>query len=121
MNILLVDDNSHIRNSYCEYLADNGHEVLVAENGKRGWEIFSVSKGRIELLLTDLCMPVLDGLELIRRVREVHTELPIVVMTGYADACDIEAAAAYGAVVLDKPIDFPKLKDAFARLGVTLK
>lgn len=82
-HILLAEDEAQVRGAIEQALAMLGYRVDAVENGQQALE--RVRSGRrVDLLLTDLTMPVMGGEELIRAVREVRPELPIVVLTGYA-------------------------------------
>ncbi|MGF1553525.1 MAG: response regulator [Paracoccaceae bacterium] len=79
--ILTVDDSRSIRGALRETLEDLGFEVLEAEDGEQGFAVLAAS--RVDVLITDLNMPRLDGLGLIRRVRADgrFPGLPIVMLT----------------------------------------
>ncbi len=107
--ILLVDDELLIRRSISVYLEDNGYLVIQAENGFKAIELFDRKKP--DLVLTDLMMPGMDGLAVLRAIKERTDEIPVLVVSGngsvnYAIEAMREGAWDY----ITKPIhDFVQL------------
>jgi CheY-like chemotaxis protein len=103
-------------------LERKGHRVSEAENGRSALELVRTMTEPPDLLLTDVVMPELGGLSLVRKLREKHPRLPVVVMSGYPDrgAEGDPAGLARDIVFLFKP--FPPgvlldaLEDACARV-----
>jgi two-component system cell cycle sensor histidine kinase/response regulator CckA len=81
--ILLVEDNATLRESLSDVLAGLGYTVLRAENGVEALEVLLHHHTAVDLLLTDLVMPGMGGLDLYRASRRQYPELPLLVMTGY--------------------------------------
>jgi two-component system cell cycle sensor histidine kinase/response regulator CckA len=84
--ILVVDDESTALRSVTAALAMDGFRVIVAENGLAALEAFMSSPGEFALVLTDVVMPVMDGMSLAEKIHALCPEMPIVLMTGYSDA-----------------------------------
>jgi two-component system, cell cycle sensor histidine kinase and response regulator CckA len=82
--ILLVEDEKAVRESAAEYLSVNGYKVLKAAHGQEALEIVHGYKGPIDLLLTDLVMPQMSGVELSQKIAAAHPETKIVFMSGYS-------------------------------------
>jgi two-component system KDP operon response regulator KdpE len=78
MRILVVDDEPQITRVLRTSLQSNGHEVSIARDGAEALEIFA--KTHPELVITDLAMPRMDGIELTREIRE-HSQVPIIVLS----------------------------------------
>lgn len=93
--ILTIDDEQVIRDSFRFYLEDSGFEVLDAENGRVGLEIFY--NQRPDLILVDLRMPVLDGLEVLATVSKTSPDTPIIVVSGTGVISDAVEALHLGA------------------------
>ncbi len=110
--ILTIDDESLIRESFRFYLEDCGFQVLEAENGRIGLEM--IETNRPDLVLVDLRMPEVDGLEVLQHVQEHYPELPIIVISGTGYIGDAVEAMSLGAwSYLLKPItDFNSLRYA---------
>ena len=84
VRVLVVDDEENVRSTICSMLETLGAEVLGEfSNGKMALDWMGET-GEVDVVLTDLTMPVMDGVTLVRKVRSSNPELPIVVMTGYA-------------------------------------
>ena len=77
--VLAIDDSEAMLNMVKQTLEFGGYRVLTAENGSAGLEQFR--NGNPELIVTDINMPVMDGLALIKAVRGVNTEVPILTLT----------------------------------------
>jgi len=80
--VLVVDDEAGIREALEVTLMRHGYRVLVAEDGERGLAVFSRAREKIELVVSDLDMPKLDGIEMLRRMREAKPGLRFIVSSG---------------------------------------
>ncbi|MFO0747889.1 MAG: sigma-54 dependent transcriptional regulator [Myxococcota bacterium] len=104
--ILVVDDEEGIRSFIGEVLADEGHDVALAADGKVALEL--LAKASYHLLVTDLKMPKVDGMTLLRRVRAEHPEMEAIVLTAHATVEGAVEAMKLGAFdYLQKPIASP--------------
>jgi two-component system, cell cycle response regulator CpdR len=83
--ILLAEDDDNVREFVSRALNHAGHEVVEAEDGGIASEIVVAEQGRFDLLLSDIKMPVMDGIALALSVAASHPKLTIVLMTGFAD------------------------------------
>jgi two-component system cell cycle sensor histidine kinase/response regulator CckA len=111
--ILLVDDDPVVRRSLGQMLEQLGHQVVTAEHGRDALTRLDERRD-IELLLTDLAMPVLDGAGLILEVSRRWPKLPRLLMTGLV--ADAEAGLVeLSDLVLSKPIDLSVLDRVLAR------
>ena len=85
--LLIIDDERGIRNTLREILADEGHTVDVAENGKQGLDM--AQNKAYDLIYSDIKMPEMDGLELLAAIKNQHTDdfesadCPVVMITGH--------------------------------------
>lgn len=79
--ILVVDDDDAIRELLKEYITGIGYQVTAARDGEEALQHFS--PGKFACVVTDLAMPGIDGLELLRRVRAQDKEVPFLIVTGY--------------------------------------
>ncbi len=80
-SILVVDDELLIRDLLYDFFQDQGWDIAVAESGEQALEILQEKK--IDVLLTDLRMPAMDGMALTGQVRKSFPGIPVVIMTGY--------------------------------------
>ena len=84
--ILIVDDEPTVLRSVTTALAMAGYRVMVAENGVAGLEAFMVARDEIVLVLADVVMPTMNGLEMAEKIRGMAPQTRILLMTGYSDA-----------------------------------
>jgi two-component system cell cycle sensor histidine kinase/response regulator CckA len=83
--ILVVDDESLVRNVIATMVASEGYEVLMAERGEDALELFGEHQSKIAGMVVDLRMPSMSGRELLRAVRETSPDLPILIVSGHHD------------------------------------
>ncbi len=89
LRILVVDDDPGTLNALRVYLSSAGHEVIVAEDGPHALNHVRhpvPDSEEIDLMVTDLKMPGMNGLELIRKLKKERPRLPMILMTAYGDA-----------------------------------
>lgn len=102
--LLIIDDDEVVRESLAAYLEDSNFKVLQALNGLQGLQIFESEQP--DLVICDLRMPQIDGLELIRRIRQTASETPIIVLSGAGVMSDAVEALRLGvADYLIKPLE----------------
>jgi DNA-binding NtrC family response regulator len=107
--ILVADDERHIVEGLQMLLADDGYEVETATDGKTAWEM--VKDGGFGLVLADLRMPELDGLELFAKMRDAGIPAEMIIITGSASVDTAVAAMREGAYdYLEKPLNVGRLK-----------
>ncbi len=101
--ILIVDDEEHIVNFLALTLEDSVEEILKAYNGREALELVLKHKDLI-CILTDIKMPVMDGLELIKEVRKFNKKIPVIFFTGFGSEKYMVDALKYGAYdFINKP------------------
>jgi two-component system cell cycle sensor histidine kinase/response regulator CckA len=83
--ILLVEDEEGVRNSAAEYLRDSGYTVLTASGGPEALQVAEQYGRPIQLLLTDLIMPLMSGRELSERMASIRPEMRVVFMSAYSN------------------------------------
>ena len=107
-NICVIDDNAVIRDSVSETLCRADHIVTAFEDARTGLQ--SIRQANYDLILTDLKMPRMDGISLIRAIRENRCDIPIVVMTAYGTVATAVEAMKLGAFdFLQKPFEADNL------------
>ena len=113
--ILIVDDEHLVRWSVRRYLEAEGFVAIDAASGHEALEI--LAKENISILITDLIMPEMNGVELIRNAKEVNPELPILVITANDSSGLVNSATEAGAIrTFNKPIPFRELVGAVQEL-----
>ena len=107
MRILVVNDDPGSLNAIKAGLMSKGHEVLIAGSGEEALKIIKTTQANsepLELLLTDLRMPKMSGLKLIRSARKLKPDIKAIIMTAYGDEDVQKKARALGQCgYLDKP------------------
>ena len=83
--ILIAEDEDAIRNLIARALLQDGHEVMTANDGGEALDVIEREHGAFDLLLTDIRMPVMDGIALALATARDHPGITILLMTGYAD------------------------------------
>ena len=113
--ILMIEDEPGLRRSVAAYLEDSGYVVLQAANGREGLEVFTAQQP--DLVLTDLRMPEMNGVEVVTRVRALSPGTPVIVLTGTGDQnAQAEALQRGAKLCLAKPVnDLAELETAIAR------
>jgi DNA-binding NtrC family response regulator len=107
--VLIADDERHIAEGLQMLLAEEGYEVDTATDGRKAWDM--VSTGDFGLVLADLKMPKMDGLELFANMREAGIESEIIIITGKGTVASAVEAMRHGAYdYLTKPLDLERLK-----------
>ncbi|WP_374623072.1 response regulator [Devosia sp.] len=110
--ILIAEDDDSVRAFVARALAHAGHEVVEAEDGGLASEIMIAENGRFDLLLSDIKMPVMDGIGLALNVASSWPDVTIVLMTGFAD--QRERAHGLEALIYDviaKPFTLQQMLD----------
>jgi two-component system, cell cycle response regulator CpdR len=113
--VLIVDDEDSMRMLVARAIAMDGHDIATAEDGAEALEILSGEGGRFDLLLTDIQMPVMDGIALALAAARDFPDLTILLMTGFAD--QRERASGLNAIAHDfvtKPFSVADIRTAVA-------
>jgi DNA-binding NtrC family response regulator len=108
VKILLIEDDAGIVMTLCRVLGEEGHEVKVERRGDAGLE--RARAEAFDVVITDMKLPGLSGLELVRKLHAVHSRLPIILMTAYGTtetAIEATKSGAYDYVL--KPFEMPEM------------
>ena len=111
--ILIAEDDEVVREMVVRALTEDGHELTAAADGAEALEALNRQSGKFDLLLSDVKMPVMDGIALALAAGPDHPDVPIMLMTGYAD--QRERAHGLDALVHDviaKPFTVDQIKSA---------
>ncbi|MGN1301580.1 MAG: response regulator transcription factor [Clostridia bacterium] len=115
--ILVVEDNKNLRKLMVTYLKKNNYEPLEAEDGEQALDI--LDKNHIDLIITDIMMPNMDGFELTKELREANYMLPILFVTAKESIDDKKKGFLIGADdYMVKPVDMDEM---VLRVGVLLR
>lgn len=113
-HILLIDDDETIQLLFHQFLTSEGYEVTQAMNGVEGMQC--ISEKVPDLIITDIMMPEMDGLEILQAVRKTHPDLPVIAISGGMRSAPINFlphAKVFGACnVFEKPVPLDILRSA---------
>jgi two-component system, cell cycle response regulator CpdR len=113
--ILLADDETGARDLIQATLVADGHSVTSADDGGEAMAHLAAAAGGFDLLISDIQMPVLDGLSLAQRAMAIHPGLRVVLMSGYAEGFQkAEQLKPRLSAVLSKPVSPADLRAAIA-------
>lgn len=108
--IFVVDDEQRLRSSLRELLESNGHKVDESEDGNTALKALQGKKGKPDLILLDVCLPDIDGMQLLDKFKEVVPEIPVIILTGYGTVAQSVDAMRKGAVdYILKPFNINEL------------
>jgi len=106
IRVLVVDDETAVREVLREALEAEGCEVIVAESGEMALKLYDASAGKLDVVFTDIGMPEMSGWELASEIRKRSETVPLAIVSGWADAISCDARQAIKADwVVSKPFD----------------
>lgn len=109
--VLIVDDQNGIRVLLVEVFSNEGYETFQASNGKLALDI--VRKESPDLLLLDMKIPGMDGLDILKHVKQINSDIKVIMMTAYGELDMIKEATQLGALMhFTKPFDIDELRQA---------
>lgn len=107
-NILVIDDQRSIRTTLKDILELENHYVELAENGLEGLEKFK--KDKFDIVLTDVKMPEMDGMEVLEKITEIRNDIPIIMISGHGNIDTAVESIKKGAYdFIEKPLDLNRL------------
>jgi two-component system copper resistance phosphate regulon response regulator CusR len=115
MNVLIVEDEQRIADFLAKGLMRQGYDVRCAYTGSEAlaWTGDTDEGARVDLVVLDLGLPDIDGLEVLRVLRARGSDVPVIVLTARTEASDRAEALRLGAVeYLTKPLPFPDFLDS---------
>ncbi|MBI4655816.1 MAG: response regulator [Elusimicrobia bacterium] len=116
--ILIVDDEQGYRDLLHRALSEQGYTVLVAAGGPEALDI--LKRDEVDIIITDMKMPKMDGLDVVIASRQLRPDIPIILMTGYAVEERVqEALARKASICLQKPFQMKELETALQSFLIT--
>jgi CheY-like chemotaxis protein len=110
--ILFADDNKNIREYLRRELEDEGYQVMLARNGAEAIRL--MGRQRLDLVILDICMQTMDGLEAAARIGALWPEVPVVFFTSFDDDCLRDERSRRAAACVEKREDLTELKQVIA-------
>lgn len=107
--ILVVDNELEILNVLQDVLSILGYSSVVVTSGKDALEIFE--KGKFSLVITDMVMPDINGLDLLKKIKELDSNIPVVIITGFGSEVIEEAIQAGADGYIEKPFKIEDIKN----------
>ncbi len=119
-NILIVEDDKNLQLTLKGFLEENNYEVINTMWGTMGIE--QVKKGIPDLVLLDIMLPGINGMEVLERMKEIDSDLPIIMITGYGSAESAVRAIELGAYdYIYKPFEAEKLLEKIDKALISSK
>jgi two-component system, cell cycle sensor histidine kinase and response regulator CckA len=109
VSVLVVDDETAVRRFAVRVLDRDGYDVLEATDGAEALEVVQSQKASIDVVVSDIVMPRLNGVELMQALSVSHPDLPVILMSGYATAALSELGIATPCSILIKPFPAERL------------
>jgi CheY-like chemotaxis protein len=110
VRVMVVDDETHVREVLIEALEGEGCEVVSAQSGEIALALFDQYEGKFDAVFTDIGMPSMNGWELVTEIRGRSKSMPIAIISGWADAISLQTKNAVKADwVVAKPFDIDRI------------
>jgi two-component system, cell cycle sensor histidine kinase and response regulator CckA len=109
VSVLVVDDETAVRRFAVRVLQREGYDVLEAADGLEALEMLRAGKVTVDLIVSDIVMPRMNGVELMQAVTESDPRIPVVLMSGYATAALSELGIATPCSIVPKPFPAERL------------
>ncbi len=114
--ILVVDDDIVVLTALSKLLNVFGYIVAGASNSMAAMDYVTGSRKRFDLIITDLAMPGIDGVQFMTEAKKVFPDIPVIVMTGYSERCTPQEALRLGAFAyVAKPFNIPEVISTIER------
>lgn len=107
--VLVVDDESAVRRFAARVLSRAGYNVLEASDGAEALDLLKAESAPVDVVVSDIVMPRMNGVELMEALSVTHPNLPVILMSGYATAALSELGIAAPCSILTKPFPAERL------------
>lgn len=115
MDILVIDDEDIIRNLFTDILSSEGHRIVTANNGIEG--IDEIKKRPFHIIFMDIHMPVMNGLDTLKVIKEIKPEMVVVMMDSYPDRLVEEAQKTGTHMCIHKPFEIWEIMEIINKVG----
>lgn len=109
-NILLVDDGPDILKIHKAMLSHMGHSSKTAESGAEALKLFCDRENHFDIIITDFRMPGMNGLELVQEIRNIDSNIPILMVTAFGEDEQLQQVGQYQVSLINKPVTMDKLR-----------
>ena len=114
MRVLVIDDEPLVGGVIAEALRLEDHDVVVASSGEEGLRV--ITENPPDAVFLDIIMPGMDGIEVLRAIREWHLRLPVIILSGWVSPSQLEEARRLGVTdVISKPVPLQNLARALRK------
>jgi DNA-binding NtrC family response regulator len=113
--VLVVDDEVAVRRFAARVLEREGFSVLEAEHGAEALDLLVTYAAEVEVVVSDVVMPHINGVELMQTLASAYPDLPVILMSGYANAALTELGIAVPCSVISKPFPSDRLLEEVRR------
>ncbi len=121
MTILYVEDDADVLQALAASLQRWSKKLFTAADGREGWELYRRHQGEIDLVLTDIKMPVMDGIALIKAIRKEDEEIPVLITSAHGESHYLYEAIEEGVNgYLLKPLSIKRLKRVLQSVSKSL-
>ncbi len=115
--ILLVEDDAYLAEAEKKMLEELGYSVTALNNGVEAFEIFQKLPDRFDIIITDYAMPKMTGLQLIRKIRSINPDIPVIICTGYIKLVQQQKTGSLGiGEIIMKPLELEYIARSIRRL-----
>lgn len=121
LRVLICDDEPLLLELIADIFEDCGFETLTANDGLEGKKIFQKNANNIDLVVTDMTMPKMNGIDLLQTVQECRPELQAVLMTGFLKSDSLEDLNSELITVINKPFSVTQFKERLAKVITKIK
>jgi len=120
MRILLADDDAALREMFQDFIHMLGYQVTTAVDGQNALELIIDENRQFDLLISDVIMPRIGGIELVEVIRSKDANLPIILMSGYSQQNMESSSSHLNTIFLEKPIDLQHLELILRKIKTAL-
>jgi len=117
LNVLFIEDNDEVRNQLLKFLQNFFTSIDVATNGQDAYELYKTNKDKYQIILTDISMPRLDGIEFSKKIKAINTQQEIIVVSAHTEKSKLTQLEELGIEdILQKPLNYLDLVNVLTKL-----
>jgi len=122
LTILYVEDETSLQEDICQNIAPFVKEIIRGNDGDEGLNLFSTNRDRVDLIISDILMPKLNGIEMIDAIREVDSEIPVIYTTAFNDSEYMKQTIEQSIIsYILKPIDIELLLNGIIKASIKIE